>query len=197
MRDDPASGWSGCSVANLAHDWDRTFAAAGHGTGYGAVLSLISRTDVFSAGYYGTPDDLVAAQAKLRGFHAASDTASRVASLPLTPANLVAPALAGEAQPGGTLTVDPGVWDAAPGRVEGGIRAPAGDAVERRWVRCRGECEPIAGATGTSLALVASDDGAVVRAEVKVRNRWGESEWQPTTAVAVKRAADPRLRPRR
>lgn len=87
------------------------------------------------------------------------------------PVSTSPPTVAGEPRDRGTLTGTGGLWANNP------------TAYEYQWLRCTttgGGCEPIAGATATSYAVVQADVGSTIRFRVTATNGNG-----PTVAVSA------------
>lgn len=88
------------------------------------------------------------------------------------PINTGAPAIAGTAQEGQTLTTSTGTWSGQ----------PTGYAYQ--WSRCTGACTAVAGATQSSFTLTGADVGAAMQVAVTASNPQGAA-----TAVAPQTAA--------
>ena len=83
-----------------------------------------------------------------------------------SPTNTAPPTISGTAQQGQTLTASPGGWR--------GVQL----SYSYQWQRCSasgGSCSAIAGATGASYTLTASDAGKTIRVAVSARNPGGTS----------------------
>lgn len=191
---DVASGWSGCSLGHLAHDFDDVFAAAGLGRGYGAILGLFARGDLFSTAFFGTPSSFVAMHDRLRSALADNRPDVHVADLPLGPRLQTQPAVAGMATVGGSLVLDDGRWVKHPGRHGGADPEAAGADGTITWLRCASVCTAIPGHDGATYRVTAEDVGHRLTARVTVSNRWGsrasEAELTPVVAGAEPRPSD-------
>jgi Polysaccharide lyase len=104
----------------------------------------------------------------------------RVETIP--PLNSTPPQVQGEAEEGNTLKADAGSW---------GGSTPMTFAYQ--WERCgRGVCTALAGATGASYLLGATDDGFTIRVRVSASNAVGSaSAVSAETAVVVPPSAPP------
>lgn len=95
----------------------------------------------------------------------------------VAPAVVTAPALAGTAAVGATLTASTGTWSSSP------------TAYAYGWLRCDasgGNCAAIAGAASSSYVVASADVGLTLRAAVTATNAAGS-----TTAVSAASAAVP------
>ena len=98
------------------------------------------------------------------------------------PANSSLPTVAGTPAVGQTLTGNAGGWT--------GPRI----SYAYQWLRCDssgGTCSPIAGATGTSYAVVAGDVGATFRFAVTATNPYGSSSATSSATIAVQSGTAP------
>jgi hypothetical protein len=193
--EDAASGWSGCGLAQLAHDFDEVFDDAGHGRGYDAMLSLLARGTLFSTDHFGTPEAFQAMHDTLRAALRDDDAAVHVADLPLAPRNVTAPSLA-RAGVADVFTVDAGSWRLRPGNWDRARQdLDSSPRAGVRWLRCRDRCVAIAGAAQMTYAPSLADVGARLIAEVSVANRWGSTTTK-TSATAPIAAQTPVDAPR-
>jgi len=93
------------------------------------------------------------------------------------PRNTSAPAISGTARDGQTLTADPGVWDGS-----GPI------SYSYQWRRCDANgasCADVAGATGSTYALGATDVGATMRVVVTATNAAGATAASAAASAKV------------
>lgn len=169
--DDPTSGWSGCSLANLAHDWDTIFEANGLGRGYEAMFALLVQGQVFSPAELDVPDAFVAKLNRLRDAIAAGE--EEVPDLPLPPEMRRAASISGTPAVGASLTVDPGEWDLNPGRWKPSPPDPSTTSVAVAWRQCADECRTVPGATATTFVPGADAAGMRVEAVVTPSNPHG------------------------
>jgi hypothetical protein len=106
----------------------------------------------------------------------AQSTALTIQAQPL-PQPSIAPTVTGTVQRGSTLTANPGVWTNNP------------SSITDQWERCDGlgqNCQPVAGATGTTYLLAKSDETFTMTVRVTATNTSGSSSAtaQPTVVVA-------------
>ena len=106
----------------------------------------------------------------------AHSAALTVQAQPL-PQPSVAPTVTGTPQRTSTLTANPGVWTNNP------------SSITYQWERCDGSgqnCQPVAGATGTTYLLSRSDETFTITVRVTASNTSGSSSAtaQPTVPVA-------------
>lgn len=181
-----SSGWSGCGLEHLQHDYGDVFQAAGYGLGQDAMWGLLAFGELFSSEYFGTPPELLADLARFITAVRTSDPDTHVADLPFVP-RLAGepPSLVGTPQVGATLHAGAGAWTVSPGRWDG-VRVPA----ERhdlavRWHRCTSSCVPIDGAHEFAYTVQDADRGTRLLARVTAQNRWGRSDPLDTPLAAV------------
>jgi hypothetical protein len=96
------------------------------------------------------------------------------------PISAVAPALAGQASVGRTLTADDGQWDGAP------------TGFDHRWLRCDSAgsaCTPVAGATGAAYVLTDADAYHRMRVQVTAENGSGAASAGSVPSALVSDAA--------
>jgi hypothetical protein len=182
---DVTSGWSGCGLGHLAHDFDARFEAAGHGRGYAAILSLLARGSLFSTAYFGTPQEFVEMHARLRASLTQHDATTHVADLPLPPRNSAPPQIAGSAQLGRTVALGTGDWQLSPGDWDTGATVTPEPTAAVQWLSCVDACAIIAGAHGVSYTPSAREIGARLAARVTVTNRWGSTAAETTMSPRV------------
>jgi hypothetical protein len=119
-----------------------------------------------------------------QAFNLVADTIDVQNAAPATPAapvNTVKPTISGNAQVGATLTASDGTWTGSP-------------TFTRAWLRCNSAgatCNPIAGATATSYAVTAADQGSTLRVEVTATNPQGTAKATSDPTAAVVSAATP------
>jgi outer membrane protein assembly factor BamB len=100
------------------------------------------------------------------------------------PANTSAPTITGSPVVGSSLTATPGSWTGNP------------TSYGYQWLACptAGVCQPISGATSSTLVVPSSDVGDVLVVLVTGRNVWGSSApaiSQPTAAVTESTTSTP------
>ncbi|HKG38528.1 MAG TPA: carboxypeptidase-like regulatory domain-containing protein [Conexibacter sp.] len=96
------------------------------------------------------------------------------------PINAVAPALTGQASVGSQLNAGSGQWDGAP------------SGFDHRWLRCEADgtdCDPIAGATGTTYTLTDADAYHRMKSDVTAENGSGASTASSPPSAIVTDAA--------
>ncbi|HEX4717467.1 MAG TPA: metallophosphoesterase [Thermoleophilaceae bacterium] len=156
-----SGSWTGTPTITYGYQWrrcDTSGAACADITGatqaaYTAAPADVGRTLVMQVTSTGPGGSSTASSA----------ASATVAALP--PANTVAPAIAGVAVDGQTLTTDTGSWTGTPTI-----------AYASQWQRCdaiTGVCNDIATATGPNYTLVSADVGYKVRVRVTGSNAGG------------------------
>ena len=101
---------------------------------------------------------------------------------PSAPANTVLPAVSGSAQEGQTLSATTGTWS----------NSPTGYAYQ--WRRCDSSgagCVDLAGATGSTYALVAADVGSTIRVRLTASNAGGSASASSDQTAVVAAAGPP------
>jgi hypothetical protein len=91
---------------------------------------------------------------------------SAVVGAVAVPVNMALPAISGTPQVGQTLTVTTGIWTGSP------------TAYAFQWQRCDAagaNCTSVAGATGGTYVLSASDSGTTLRVSVTATNAAGSA----------------------
>lgn len=154
-------------------------------------ISVVVDGRVFSTGAtigsISTGDDLaVGANLEGRDWYEglADDVAFGTGAPPPPPTAASAPAITGTAAPGGTLSASPGTWNGSP------------VSVRYQWQRCDaagGSCSDVAGATGTTYAVTAADNGHTVRVVVVASNPTGlaSAASAPSAVIGPPPAAGP------
>ena len=106
-------------------------------------------------------------------------------SLELAPVNVVAPSVAGTAEPGATLTASPGTWTAL------------SPTFAYQWLVCNGACADVAGATGGTYVVQSGDAGHTLAVRVTATDSGGTTSAQsgPTATVTVPAPPPPPLAP--
>jgi subtilisin family serine protease len=97
-----------------------------------------------------------------------------------TPVSTSPPAIAGTAQQGQTLALQPGTWSNSP------------TAFAYQWMQCDAigqGCLPIAGATGSTYVLVAADVGHTIVVQETASNAAGSSSPASSSATSTVQAA--------
>ncbi|HEX8066223.1 MAG TPA: hypothetical protein VF520_06835 [Thermoleophilaceae bacterium] len=160
--------WTGTAPIGYDYRWQRCDASGAScvdipgatGTSYvltSADVGSTVRGVVTAVNAGGTATEATAATAKVRG--------PVTTPTPQPPSNDGTPTVAGDPDPGATLTADPGSWTGL---------APIDFGYQ--WLRCDASgqsCEPIGGATGRTYVLTPGDSGHTLRVEVTATNADG------------------------
>lgn len=176
--------WGGTSVASPIVAAEFALAGGSHGVPYPAatVYSHAGEADALYdvvAGANGTCAGTTACRAAV-GFDGPTGIGSPVGldafAIPGSPASLSLPGISGGAEVGQTLKESPGAWSGAP------------TALSRQWERCNASgsgCSAIAGATGSTYTLTASDAGSTIRVQETASNAAGAGPPAASAHTAV------------
>jgi hypothetical protein len=164
--------WGGTSVASPIVAAEFALAGGAHGVPYPAstVYSHAGEADALYdvvTGANGTCAGATACRAAV-GFDGPTGVGSPLGldafAIPGSPASRSLPSISGLAETGQTLKESPGVWSGAP------------TDLSLQWERCNvsgSGCSAIAGATGSTYMLTASDAGATIRVQETASNAAG------------------------
>lgn len=156
----------------------------------GQVDTLISTTGSLSGQFGNAPEGGTITVAGVPGceraysyrinYHTSGEPQTVTATaLPAVPTLGELPAITGTATEGQILSVTHGFW----------TNQPSG--IADQWQRCDssgGNCQPIAGATGQSYTLTASDVGSTIRVQETASNSEGSSEPAESEATTLVQA---------
>ena len=166
--------WTGSPTISYARQWRRCDAS---GASCADIAGATGATYTLVAADVGAAIRVIVTATNAGGSAAAASapTATVAQGAPFAS---TAPSIAGTAVEGGTLTLDPGTWTGT---------GPIARAYQ--WRRCDASgasCVDIAGATGLTYVLTATDVGATIRAVVTATNTLGSSA---STTAATDRVA--------
>jgi uncharacterized repeat protein (TIGR01451 family) len=159
-----AGAWSGVPAPTLTHQWLRC--DTGGGNCVAIAGSVASTYQLASADQSHTIRVAVTGTNASGNSSASSAQTAIVAPAPALPSEISAPSVAGISKLGEILTAQPGTWQ--------GIPTPT---ITIQWQRCATDttCEYIAGQSGNSYTLTATDVGATIRIVVTATNIAGTS----------------------
>ena len=170
--------WTGTPAPTYAYQWRRCNAAGASCTD---IPSATGSTYTLTATDVGSTIRVVVTGSSTAG--TATATAPQTAVIAaLAPFVTVPPALSGTTQQGSALTLSQGTWDGTPTIT-----------YARSWQRCNAagaSCVTIAGQTGTTYTLTATDVGSTIRGVVTATNAGGSTP-ATTTQSAVITAVPP------
>jgi hypothetical protein len=157
LRATPGS-WTGSGHVRLAYQWYRCDTTGRHCTALGGATTRGRRLGVHDVGH------TIGLQVRATDAHG-STTANAslvgpVAGSPSLLSSRTQPVVSGNAVPGGTIHVDPGLWKPRP------------TAFGYQWARCNVQeraCAPIKGATSDQYAVQTADAGHSLVAIVQAR----------------------------
>jgi len=163
--------WTG-SPTSYAYQWQDCTAS---GTRCANVAGATGSSYSPTAGDVGHTLRVLVSASNAGGATSASSEASEVVSAqaPAAPTNTALPAISGTALLGESLSASTGAWSESP------------SSYSYRWQECNavgGGCTNIAGATASSLALVAGEVGHALRVVVTATNAGGST---PATSAAT------------
>lgn len=184
--------WGGTSVASPIVAAEFALAGGSHGVAFPAATlyaHLGEAADLYdvvsgSNGSCGTATSCHAAV----GFDGPTGVGSPIGlgafSTAGSPESVSPPAISGVAEEGQTLTATPGTWSNSP------------TSTTEQWQRCKSSgahCAAIAGATGQTYKLTASDVGATIRVQETASNADGTGAPAESAATAVVVSDVPKL----
>ena len=154
--------WNGSPAPTFSYQWENCDAS---GSNCSAISGATSATYVPGSADVGSKLHVVVTATNSAGSSSARSSATSV--IAGAPVNSGVPVVSGSATQGGTLATSDGSWSGSP--------APS---VSYQWVDCDvngANCAPIAGATGSSYLLGASDVGSTVGVVVTAGNDSGSA----------------------
>ena len=184
--------WGGTSVASPIIAAEFALAGGSHGVAFPAATlysHLGNSEDLYDvvAGSNGVCEASIACQAAV-GYDGPSGVGSPIGlgafASAGSPVSTAAPAIAGYAEEGQTLTATPGTWANSP------------TSIATQWVRCNASgaaCVAIAGANGLRYTVRASDVGSTLRVRETAENADGVGAPAQSAASAVVSANVPKL----
>jgi PKD domain/Carboxypeptidase regulatory-like domain len=146
------------------------------GQGCGAIANATGQTYVPTLADVGHTLRVAETAVNLAGAGSPAVSAVTAVVLPLPPANVSPPSIAGVAQQGKTLSESHGEWENDP------------TEYSYQWLRCTStatECSTIAGASSQSYVPVAADVGHELEVQETARNAGGASKPATSGASAV------------
>ncbi|MGH3132249.1 MAG: hypothetical protein ACRDNY_00640 [Gaiellaceae bacterium] len=162
--------WAGSQPMTFTHQWVRCGTDGGNADGSNCVVisGATKTTYTLAAADVGARLRVRVTATNSSGATTDASNATQVVASGKSPVNTKRPAVSGSMVEGATVMLDRGTWSGA-------------TSFSYQWLRCDsagGRCVGIAGATGTSYRLTASDVGHKIRVNVTARNSRG-----PTTVM--------------
>jgi hypothetical protein len=171
--------WSGTAPISYASQWRRCDAGGGNCSD---IAGATGSTYTLASADVGSTIRVVVTASNSAGSSSASSAATGVVTAAaVAPSNTSPPAISGTAQEAQTLSADVGSWSGT---------APISYASQ--WRRCDSagaSCADIAGATGSTYALVTGDVGSTIRVVVTASNSAGSSSASSAATGVVTAAA--------
>jgi hypothetical protein len=175
-------GWRGSAPMTRTLQWERCDAA---GESCTAIAGATAATIALGAGDVGHRMRVAVRAVNAGGEGAARSQPSAVVA-GRAPANVLPPAITGDARDGETVTASLGTWTGT---------SPISHA--RHWMRCSSAdstagCEAISGATGATYAITGDDVGSHLRLRVTATNAAGAATaWSPAAGRGAVAATPP------
>jgi Ig domain of plant-specific actin-binding protein len=170
-----SGSWSGTTPISFAYQWRRCSSSAGDCAN---VSGATSETYTLASSDVGHTLRVQVTATNSAGSAQAVSGPTAVVVAPGPPANTAAPAVAGTAQDGHTLSVTNGTW-----------KSDSTVSYTYKWVRCDSagnNCATISGATHSSYKASSVDVGRRLRATVTAKNSVGStSATSSATGVVV------------